>query len=55
MPRTKSKIEKIVKNIALLGSEKVEVIIKKKTAKLCPGGRHAWYESNVGLVRKPIQ
>lgn len=21
--------------------------------KTTPGGRHAWYESNVGLVRKP--
>lgn len=21
----------------------------------CPGGKHAWFESNVGLVRKPIK
>lgn len=22
--------------------------------RVCSGGRHAWFESNVGLVRKPI-
>lgn len=22
---------------------------------ICPGGRHAWYNSNVGKIRKPIQ
>lgn len=24
-------------------------------SRVCPGGRHAWFESNVGLVRKPIR
>jgi hypothetical protein len=23
--------------------------------RLCPGGNHAWYDSNVGMIRKPIQ
>jgi len=23
-------------------------------SRICPGGRHAWFESNVGLIRKPI-
>ncbi len=23
--------------------------------KLCPGKRHGWYQSNVGVIRKPIQ
>ena len=23
--------------------------------RLCPGSHHAWYESNIGPVRKPIQ
>jgi hypothetical protein len=22
---------------------------------ICPGGRHAWFESSVGLIRKPIK
>jgi len=22
--------------------------------KICPGGNHAWYDSNVGLIRKPF-
>lgn len=22
--------------------------------RITPGGRHAWYESNVGLIRKPL-
>ncbi len=25
-----------------------------KLISVCPGKRHAWYESNVGPVRKPI-
>lgn len=23
--------------------------------RLCPGGRHAWFDSNVGPVRKPVE
>lgn len=23
--------------------------------KVCPGQRHAWFQSNIGLVRKPIE
>jgi hypothetical protein len=26
----------------------------RNMVKLCPGKRHAWFESNVGLVRKPL-
>ncbi len=33
---------------------KKKVTIKKSSAKICPGGRHAWYESNVGIIRKPL-
>jgi hypothetical protein len=22
--------------------------------RLCPGGRHSWFESNVGPIRKPV-
>ncbi len=22
--------------------------------RMCPGGRHAWVESNVGVIRKPL-
>lgn len=22
--------------------------------RVCPGGAHAWFESNVGLIRKPL-
>lgn len=36
------------------------IFFKKRIAvvgdlvKVCPGKRHAWYNSNVGLIRKPI-
>jgi ABC-type branched-subunit amino acid transport system ATPase component len=30
-------------------------IIGPEAVKLCPGKRHAWFNSNVGLIRKPIQ
>lgn len=23
--------------------------------RMCSGGRHAWYNSNVGIIRKPLQ
>lgn len=22
--------------------------------RVCPGGRHGWFETNVGIVRKPL-
>lgn len=22
--------------------------------KMCPGGKHAWYNTDIGLIRKPI-
>ena len=30
--------------------KKVEML---QLIKVCPGGRHAWYHSNVGVIRKP--
>lgn len=34
-----------------------KVITEKMTiydlVRVCPGGRHAWYNSSIGLVRKP--
>ena len=30
---------------------KVEVY---EMVRMCAGGRHAWYNSNVGIIRKPI-
>lgn len=32
---------------------KKPVILGKKI-KVTSGGRHAWYESNVGVIRKPL-
>ncbi len=32
--------------------EKVEV---GELVRVTPGGRHGWYESNVGLIRKPLK
>ena len=26
-----------------------------KLIRVCPGGRHAWFESSAGPVRKPVQ
>lgn len=34
--------------------KKVKVILGK-LVKITAGGFHAWYESNVGLIRKPIK
>jgi uncharacterized protein affecting Mg2+/Co2+ transport len=38
-------------------AEKVKRIREKavigELVKVCPGKRHAWYSSNVGLIRKP--
>jgi hypothetical protein len=39
-----SKFLKRIKQKAVLGS----------LIKVCPGGRHAWFESNIGDIRKPI-
>jgi hypothetical protein len=35
-----------------MSKEKVQVVIGK-LIRVCPGKRHAWYESNVGNIRKP--
>lgn len=32
---------------------KVKVVVGT-IIRVCPGGRQAWYESNVGPVRKPL-
>jgi len=32
---------------------KIEVVVGE-VIRLCPGGRHAWFSSNVGPVRKPV-
>lgn len=32
---------------------KTKVIIGK-LVRICPSKRHAWYQSNVGIIRKPI-
>lgn len=29
-------------------------VILGPLVKLCPGKRHGWFESNVGLIRKPV-
>lgn len=29
-------------------------VVLKKLVKITPGKTHAWYDSNIGLVRKPI-
>lgn len=34
--------------------EKIKVKIGKKI-KITPGKRHAWYDSNVGVIRKPLK
>ncbi len=34
--------------------KKIKVVLGK-LVKICAGKHHAWYESNVGLIRKPIQ
>jgi len=34
--------------------KKIKVVIGK-IIKKTPGGHHAWYESNVGKIRKPIK
>ncbi len=33
---------------------KVKVVLGE-LVKLCPGKRHGWYQSNVGVIRKPVQ
>lgn len=44
-----------------IGSSALRFPTKKKPAeigklvRITPGGRHGWYESNVGLIRKPIK
>jgi ABC-type branched-subunit amino acid transport system ATPase component len=51
MPESKSFFkQRVIKRKRI----KVE-IIGPKAVKLCPGKRHAWFNSNVGLIRKPIQ
>lgn len=34
--------------------EKIKVVVTK-LIRVCPGKRHAWYESNVGPIRKEIK
>lgn len=36
------------------GSRKEKVVLGE-LVRVTPGGRHAYYESNVGLIRKPIR
>lgn len=33
------------------GNKKVVLGLMQR---VCPGGKHAWFESSVGLIRKPI-
>lgn len=35
----------------LFGRKKVSLT---GVVRVCPGGRHAWFASNVGVIRKPI-
>lgn len=37
-----------------MNKKKVQVIVGK-LIRVCPGKKHAWYESNVGPVRKEIK
>lgn len=37
----------------MISSKKVKVKVGK-LIRVTPGGKHGWYESNVGLVRKPL-
>ena len=48
---TKSKKEKKV--AVPKEGEKIEVIVGKLIRKT-PGGRHGWFESNVGIIKKPL-
>lgn len=34
---------------------KSKKVVLKSLIKVTAGGRHAWYSSNVGDIRKPIQ
>lgn len=40
------------KAIEVKKAKKREVVIEDQV-RACPGNRHAWFNSNVGLVRKP--
>ena len=40
------KIEKTIKRVK-------DKVVLGKMVKVCPGKRHAWYELNGGLIRKP--
>lgn len=33
---------------------KAAKVVLGDRVKDCPGGRHAWFESNVGVIRKPL-
>lgn len=46
MKDSKFSIAKAVKSIF--------VVRIGKLISVCPGKRHAWYESNVGIIRKPV-
>jgi hypothetical protein len=37
------------------GSKKKEEAVVGRLVEVTSGGSHGWYESNVGLIRKPIK
>jgi hypothetical protein len=39
----------------MLGMSKRVTVKLGRLVEKCPGGRHGIYESNVGLLRKPLQ
>ena len=49
----------IMAEYPLVFAKKVVKAVKQavkieKVALVCPGGRHAWYDSNIGMIRKPF-
>lgn len=51
--RTTDMVKRVV-NVVTPFSKKSQVIIGELIRKT-PAGRHGWYQSNVGPVRKPLQ
>lgn len=43
-PRMQSVVQRVIRRITM-----------GHLVRVCPGKRHAWFESSVGLVRKPYQ